>query len=138
MSIIQKDIQTKLTKGLIDLIILQLLDSHPMHGYEVITTIRKSFGVYFGASTIYPILNTMEKKKYIKSEWNMDTERPRKVYRLTNDGQATLHYTADSLNIICRTIGTDNTQAQSAIKQTQFNVIQRPEKKEYYTSVSNS
>ena len=106
----QKEIQTKLTKGLLDLIVLELLDAHPMHGYEVITTIRKSFGVYLGPSTVYPLLNGLEKKHYVKSEWNMDTERPRKVYQLTNDGKGVLHFTANSLNIICKTIGTQSKQ----------------------------
>jgi PadR family transcriptional regulator PadR len=104
----QKEIQTKLTKGLLDMIILQLLDQEPMHGYQVITKIRKSFGVYFGPSTVYPLLGTLEKKGYVKSAWNMDTERPRKVYALTNDGQTVLSFTENSLNLICRTVTPEN------------------------------
>jgi PadR family transcriptional regulator PadR len=100
----QKEIQTKLTKGLLDMIILQLLDAQPMHGYQIITRIRKSFGVYFGPSTVYPLLNALEKKGYVRSEWNMDTERPRKVYQLTNEGQTVLNFTEGSLNLICRTM----------------------------------
>jgi PadR family transcriptional regulator PadR len=98
----QREVQTKLTKGLLDLIILQFLEAEPMHGYQIITTIRKSFGVYFGPSTIYPLLNTLEEKGYIKSKWNMDNERPRKVYTLTNDGKTVLTFTAHSLTMICR------------------------------------
>jgi DNA-binding PadR family transcriptional regulator len=93
-------------KGLLDLIVLQFLSSQPMHGYQVITRIRKTFGVYFGPSTIYPLLNLLEKKGYVKSEWNMNNERPRKVYKLTNEGQSLLNFTEDSLNFICRKIGT--------------------------------
>jgi PadR family transcriptional regulator PadR len=101
-----KEVQVKLMKGLLDLIVLQFLSSQPMHGYQVITKIRKTFGVYFGPSTIYPLLNALEKKRYVKSEWNMDNERPRKVYKLTTDGQNLLNFTEDSLNFICRKIGT--------------------------------
>jgi PadR family transcriptional regulator PadR len=108
MTNFQKEIQTKLTKGLLDMIILQYLDAQPMHGYQVITKIRKSFGVYFGPSTIYPLLNALEKKGYVKSEWNMNTERPRKVYRLTNEGQTVLNFTEGSLNLICKTMSNDN------------------------------
>jgi PadR family transcriptional regulator, regulatory protein PadR len=104
----QKEIQTKLTKGLLDMIILQYLDQEPMHGYQIITKIRKNFGVYFGPSTVYPLLNTLEKKGYIKSEWNMDTERPRKVYQLTGDGETVLNFTEGSLTLICKTISSDN------------------------------
>ena len=98
----QKEVQTKLTKGLLDMIILQYLEQEPMHGYQVITKIRKGFGVYFGPSTIYPLLGTLEKKGYVDSNWNMDFERPRKVYTLTSDGQNRLNFTEDSLNLICR------------------------------------
>jgi PadR family transcriptional regulator PadR len=103
-----KEIQTKLTKGLLDMIILQFLEQQPMHGYQVITKIRKSFGVYFGPSTIYPLLNSLEKKGYVKSQWNMDTERPRKVYSLTHEGEAALNFTEGSLNLICKIISPEN------------------------------
>jgi DNA-binding PadR family transcriptional regulator len=73
-----------------------------MHGYQIITKIRKSFGVYFGPSTIYPLLASLEKKGYVNSEWNMATERPRKVYNLTTEGNNLLNFTEDSLNFICR------------------------------------
>ena len=101
-----KEVQVKLMKGLLDLIILQFMSAQPMHGYQIITKIRKTFGVYFGPSTIYPLLNALEKKGYVKSEWNMSSERPRKVYRLTTEGQNLLNFTEDSLNFICRKIGT--------------------------------
>jgi len=98
----QKEVSTKLTKGLLDLIILQFVSAQPMHGYQIITSIRKNFGVYFGPSTIYPLLNTLEKKGFVKSEWNMNTERPRKIYSLTSNGQNMLNFTEESLNLICR------------------------------------
>jgi PadR family transcriptional regulator PadR len=75
----QKEVQVKLMKGLLDLIILQFLSIEPMHGYQIITKIRKSFGVYFGPSTIYPLLGTLEEKGYVSSEWNMTSERPRSI-----------------------------------------------------------
>ena len=104
----QKEVSTKLMKGLLDLIILQFLTTEPMHGYQIITKIRKNFGVYFGPSTIYPLLGTLEKKGYIESQWNMNFERPRKVYSLTHDGQTMLNFTEDSLNLICRKITATN------------------------------
>jgi DNA-binding PadR family transcriptional regulator len=106
---VQKEVQVKLAKGLLDLIILQYLNSQPMHGYQIITKIRKSFGVYFGPSTIYPLLALLEKKGCITSEWNMNCERPRKVYQLTNEGQTMLNFTEDSLNLICQKIGANGT-----------------------------
>ena len=46
----------------------------------------------------------LEKKGYVTSEWNMNSERPRKIYTLTNDGQSVLTFTEGSLNLICRTM----------------------------------
>jgi DNA-binding PadR family transcriptional regulator len=105
----QKEVQTKLMKGLLDLIVLQFLSSQPMHGYQIITKIRKSFGVYFGPSTIYPLLTTLEKKGFVNSEWNMATERPRKIYKLTSEGFNLLNFTENSLNFICKRINTTAT-----------------------------
>ena len=106
MGNIQKEVQAKLAKGLLDLIVLQFLSTQPMHGYQIITKIRKSFGVYFGPSTIYPLLATLEKKGFVNSQWNMNNERPRKVYKLTNEGQSLLNFTENSLNFICKKIST--------------------------------
>jgi PadR family transcriptional regulator PadR len=109
MTNFQKEVQTKLTKGLLDLIVLELLDSQPMHGYQIITKIRKNYGVYFGPSTIYPLLASLEKKGQVESKWNMKSERPRKVYELTSRGKNILEFTENSLNLICQKIGNDTT-----------------------------
>ena len=117
MTNIHKEVQAKLTKGLLDLIVLQLLDTKPMHGYQIITKIRKSFGVYFGPSTVYPLLASLEKKGHVESRWNMESERPRKVYELTSQGKNILNFTENSLNLICKKIGND-TKAPLEISAT--------------------
>jgi PadR family transcriptional regulator PadR len=106
----QKETQTKLTKGLLDMIILQNLQRQSMHGYQLIANIRKNFGVYFGPSTIYPLLGQMEKKGYVVSAWNMSSERPRKEYKLTEQGKSLLCFTENSLLLICQKISPIITQ----------------------------
>jgi PadR family transcriptional regulator PadR len=125
MNPMHKEVQNKLTKSLLDLIILQMLENQPMHGYEILITIQKSFGVYCGASTIYPILNKMEKRKFVKHSWNMDTDRPKKVYALTPQGKAMLDLTACSLRSICKSI-TKNaaTQTNETQQALEFHVAQ--------------
>jgi DNA-binding PadR family transcriptional regulator len=107
---LQKQIQTKLTKGLLDLIVLQLIKNQSMHGYQIITNIRKSFGVYFGPSTIYPLLSQMEKKGHLTSAWNMNTDRPRKIYTITNEGKNMLNFTENSLRMMTNKLGSKNKQ----------------------------
>ena len=105
----QKETQTKLAKGLLDLIILQHLEKQSMHGYQLITSIRKNFGVYFGPSTIYPLLGQLEKKGNLTSVWNMNSERPRKEYKLTTQGKELLNTTQNSLLMICQKISPEIT-----------------------------
>ncbi len=97
-----REVQIKLIRGLLDLVVLQYLRAHPMHGYQVIASLRKNFGVYFGPSTIYPLLSTLEEKSYIKSHWDLQNERPRKVYNITPQGLDLLSCTEESLTHIYR------------------------------------
>lgn len=97
-----REVQIKLMRGLLDLVVLQYLRSHPVHGYKIISSLRKNFGVYFGPSTIYPLLSTLEGKGYIKSQWDLQSERPRKVYSITPQGLDLLACTEESLTHIYR------------------------------------
>lgn len=92
----------KLMRGLLDLVVLQFLKAQPMHGYQIIASLRKQFGVYFGPSTIYPMLAMMEESGYIKSHWDLENDRPRKVYSITDQGAETLNCTEESLSLIYR------------------------------------
>ena len=93
--------EIKLVRGLLDLVVLGLLKEKSIHGYGVITSIRRNFGVYFGPSTVYPLLGDLETKGYIKSEWDLTHDRPRKVYSLTTEGHSLLNGTEESLYQIC-------------------------------------
>jgi PadR family transcriptional regulator PadR len=93
--------EIKLVRGLLDLVVLGLLKEKSIHGYGIITSIRRNFGVYFGPSTVYPLLGELEKKGTIKSEWDLTHDRPRKVYSLTTDGQSLLTGAEESLYQIC-------------------------------------
>ena len=93
--------EIKIVRGLLDLVVLGLLKEKPIHGYGIITSIRRNFGVYFGPSTVYPMLAELEKKGNIKSEWDLTHDRPRKVYSLTAEGHSLLNGTEESLYQIC-------------------------------------
>lgn len=93
--------EIKLVRGLLDLVVLGLLKEKSIHGYGVITSIRRNFGVYFGPSTVYPLLGDLEGKGYIRSEWDLTHDRPRKVYSLTLEGRSLLNGAEESLYQIC-------------------------------------
>ena len=100
-----REVQIKLVRGLLDVVVMEFLKTRPMHGYQVITNLRKQFGVYFGPSTVYPLLSAMEEQGYIKSRWDLEHDRPRKVYEITHQGAEMLNCTEDSLNHIYRQLG---------------------------------
>jgi len=87
----QKEIKARLVKCLLESVILQLLEENEMHGYQVIKRIRKEYGVYLGPSTIYPMLNVLERKRLIRGKWETQKNRPRKTYQLTACGRSQLH-----------------------------------------------
>ena len=111
--------EIKLVRGLLDLVVLGLLKEKSIHGYGVITSIRRNFGVYFGPSTVYPLLGDLETKGYIKSEWDLTHDWPRKVYSLTTEGHSLLNGAEESLYQICNRLnefGMNRLRFNSAIK----------------------
>lgn len=103
-----REIEAKLTRSLLELIILQLLENKPMYGFEMMKKIRKSFGISLRPSAIYPLLSAFEKKNYIKSEWLIKMKRPRKMFTLTENGKAMLAYSAGALKRICNNLSSEN------------------------------
>ena len=84
------ELREKLLKGMLDIVVLRLIAETPTHGYHIIDTVRKRYQVYFGPSTIYHLLCDLEKKGYVKSQWNTETDRPRKTYTITLKGKTLL------------------------------------------------
>jgi PadR family transcriptional regulator PadR len=91
-----------IVKALAPQIILKELSTRDMHGYGLINYIRHAYGVYLGPSTIYPLLADMEKAGLITSDWNMNGEKPRKPYRLTNKGRLELKEDEIMFSLIAR------------------------------------
>ena len=76
----------------LDLMLLSVLSAEPAHGYAVIEELRRrSEGVFdLPESTVYPALHRLEQSKLLDSEWAEVSGRKRRVYRLTDKGQAAL------------------------------------------------
>ena len=118
-----KKVDKQLTKGLFDIVVLVFLRSESMHGYKIIKSIRRKFGIYFGPSTIYPYLNDLEEKGYIKSQWNLNNDRPRKVYSLTPEGSSILIGIEQSFNSICLRLNRIGMSRLSSINDNRNNVM---------------
>lgn len=75
-------------RGDLKYVILELLDEHPAHGYEVIRALEERFaGMYTpSAGAVYPTLQMLEEMGYLTSE-QRDGKR---VYSITEEGKAFL------------------------------------------------
>ena len=78
--------------GVPELLILQLLDRQPMHGYELVQAIRQSSGMRldFAEGCIYPVLHRLEEQKLLASKRELVSGRNRIIYRVTKQGQKRL------------------------------------------------
>ena len=76
----------------LDLLLLSVLSAEPAHGYAVIEELRRrSEGVFdLPESTVYPALHRLKQSKLLDSDWAEVSGRKRRVYRLTDKGQAAL------------------------------------------------
>lgn len=78
--------------GVPELLILRLLASQPMHGYQLVQSISKDSGATFdfGEGCIYPILHRLEREGCLGSARTLVDGRSRLMYRLTEKGKRQL------------------------------------------------
>ena len=78
--------------GVPELLILQLLERRPMHGYDLVQAIRETSErqLDFGEGCIYPILHRLEGQKFLSTRRELVGGRNRIVYRLTKPGRQRL------------------------------------------------
>ncbi len=86
-------IDKELLKGSTTMLILKLLDSGDMYGYQMTKELESRSDNTFTLKegTLYPILHSLESDQMIEAYWE-DTEsaRKRKYYRITKNGKKLL------------------------------------------------
>lgn len=88
-------IEKSLLSGNTPMLILSLLKDGDKYGYEMVSELgRRSDNTFeLKEGTLYPLLHTLEKNKFVKSYTKMTPGgRERKYYQLTKDGLAQLEY----------------------------------------------
>lgn len=76
----------------VDHILLSELEEGPNHGYGLISTIKEGYQVYLGPSTVYPSLKFLEETGFLRSHWDLESVRPRKVFVLTPKGKQAVRH----------------------------------------------
>jgi len=83
----QKEIVQRITKNLLDIQILKLINTEPMWGYKIKKEVETKFGVKLRHGALYPLLNSLEKKGFLTSQKQQQGGRTRKVYTITKKGK---------------------------------------------------
>jgi PadR family transcriptional regulator len=88
---------TDLVQGTLDLLILRIVASEPMHGWAIAQRIKLMSNdvVQVGQGSLYPALHKLEQQGWITAEWGeSNNNRRAKYYRLTRDGRRALRQEA--------------------------------------------
>lgn len=83
----------ELMKGSIDILLLSQIARKDMYGFEIVKNLQsKSNNLYkMSEGTLYPALQRLEQKKYLKSYWgDSETGGRRKYYSITELGKREL------------------------------------------------
>jgi PadR family transcriptional regulator PadR len=83
----------ELLQGTLDMLILQVLQWGPRHGYALSKAIRTNSGEILkaDAGSLYPALHRLERRGWISAEWKASEIGPRlRVYHLTKSGRKQL------------------------------------------------
>ena len=79
------NINTQFKKGVLELLILVMVEKKDMYGYELVEKVSKVVDVSEG--TIYPILKRLTNEGYFEAYTKESTEGPiRKYYHITSSG----------------------------------------------------
>lgn len=84
----------QMKKGVLDMLVLKLLERGPCYGYQLISELReKSRGIFLlKDGTLYPILYRLEDEGLVESRWSEAEGKqvPRKYYAITDAGKTAL------------------------------------------------
>ncbi|MGN0497984.1 MAG: PadR family transcriptional regulator [Acutalibacteraceae bacterium] len=78
----------ELRRGTLILLVLSQL-KEPMYGYELVKKLKEN-GIPIEANTLYPLMRRLEAQGLLKSEWDTSEAKPRKYYKITDEGLTVL------------------------------------------------
>ena len=80
------NLEIEMNRGFLQILVLIALEQK-MYGYKMIKFFEEQ-GYTVEENTLYPILRRLEKNGFMKSEWNVSGDRPRKFYIITALGRS--------------------------------------------------
>ncbi|MBS7608099.1 MAG: PadR family transcriptional regulator [Candidatus Bathyarchaeia archaeon] len=80
---LKKEIVQHITKNLLDIQILRIINKQPTWGYQIKKQIEAMSGLKIRHGALYPLLQKLENKGLITSQKQQQGKRTRKMYTLT-------------------------------------------------------
>ena len=96
----KKELVQHIIKNQLDIQLLRTVKAQPTWGYHIKKQVETAFDIKLRHGALYPTLNLLEKKGFLKSANHQIGRRPRKVYTITKEGELYLQ----TYNDIMRTL----------------------------------
>lgn len=81
---ILQNIQQEMRRGTLILAVLTRMDE-PQYGYSLIQSLGE-MGIAVDQNTLYPLLRRLEKQGLLDSLWEVEENRPRRYYKISEIG----------------------------------------------------
>jgi DNA-binding PadR family transcriptional regulator len=94
---LKKEIVQHVTKNLLDIQILTLINREPAWGYKIKKQIETFSGLKIRHGALYPLLKKLEDKGLITSQKQQQGKRTRKIYTLTEKGKTYMETCATTI-----------------------------------------
>ena len=89
------DFNAQVIKGLLDTLVLRVLDQRDSYGFEMVRQVNSLVGQdreFLHAATLYPLVHRLESKGLLKSYWRPGARgTDRKYYHITKAGREYLN-----------------------------------------------
>ncbi len=84
MEVIIQNIQQEMKRGTLVLAVLTQMDQ-PQYGYSLIQALNDQ-GLIVEQNTLYPLMRRLEKQGLLESIWQVEGNRPRRYYKISEFG----------------------------------------------------
>lgn len=100
--------ESQMKKGVLDMLVLKLLENDAKYGYQIISELKERSRGRFSLKegTLYPILYRLEDDALVESRWSeaQGKKVPRKYYVLTEKGRQSLREIQSLWKEICSSV----------------------------------
>lgn len=93
----------ELRRGTLVMLVLSQL-REPAYGYALVKSLA-DHGIPIEANTLYPLMRRLESQGLLASEWDNGGSKPRKYYRITDEGLRVLREVEAQWHVLCDGVG---------------------------------